>query len=236
MRYWYCPISSKSVERQCLTGRALRFFMLTFRVLQQGSGSASGRQREWLVVDKEGNCSFIVVGNRDWQHARASPFHSILTNSLLKLAAIESNLSRHHILPLSQVDKHELVANLGIHYRDLRIVDPHVPTPYPSGIFTREKAIVLNLESLRCTAQCRKRTHLFQLTSDGTLIATAVPSVQEHHMQGQGLHPQCSQPWEAAELRDHVDGRQLFHKRPACQGRASKAWSPGHQVRSQPPQ
>jgi len=49
----------------------------------------------------------------------------------------------------SQVDKHELVLQLGVHYRDLRIVDPHVPTPYPSGIFLREKAMVLNLESLR---------------------------------------------------------------------------------------
>ena len=48
-----------------------------------------------------------------------------------------------------QVDKHELVLQLGVHYRDLRIVDPHVPTPYPSGIFLREKAYVVNLESLR---------------------------------------------------------------------------------------
>ncbi len=48
-----------------------------------------------------------------------------------------------------QVDKHELVLQLGVHYRDLRIVDPHVPTPYPSGIFLREKAMVINLESLR---------------------------------------------------------------------------------------
>ena len=50
---------------------------------------------------------------------------------------------------VEQVDKHELVLQLGVHYRDLRIVDPHVPTPYPSGIFLREKAYVVNLESLR---------------------------------------------------------------------------------------
>lgn len=48
-----------------------------------------------------------------------------------------------------QVDKHELVLELGVQYRDLRIVDPHVPTPYPAGIFLRDKAMVLNLESLR---------------------------------------------------------------------------------------
>ena len=48
-----------------------------------------------------------------------------------------------------QVDKHELVLELGVQYRDLRIVDPYVPTPYPAGIFLRDKAMVLNLESLR---------------------------------------------------------------------------------------
>lgn len=56
-----------------------------------------------------------------------------------------------------QVDKHELVLQLGVHYRDLRIVDPHVPTPYPSGIFLREKAMVLNLESLRWVSAIRQQ-------------------------------------------------------------------------------
>ncbi|KAK9843507.1 hypothetical protein WJX81_006572 [Elliptochloris bilobata] len=48
-----------------------------------------------------------------------------------------------------QVDKHRLVSELGINYRDVRILDPMVPTPSPSTIFIRDKAILVNLESLR---------------------------------------------------------------------------------------
>lgn len=48
-----------------------------------------------------------------------------------------------------QVDKHLIVSELGIHYRDLRIVDPLVATPYPASVFIRESALVVSLESLR---------------------------------------------------------------------------------------
>ena len=41
------------------------------------------------------------------------------------------------------------MSELGIHYRDLRIVDPLVATPYPASIFIRESALVISLESLR---------------------------------------------------------------------------------------
>ena len=45
--------------------------------------------------------------------------------------------------------QHEIVSELGVHYRELRIVDPLLPTPYPASLFIREKALVVNLESLR---------------------------------------------------------------------------------------
>ena len=83
------------------------------------------------------------------------------------------------------MDKHAVVAELGIRYRDLRILDPlvstahktmsavlytrtdsvmfalccltiirhsgmlQVPTPYPTALFIRDKALVVNLESIR---------------------------------------------------------------------------------------
>lgn len=52
---------------------------------------------------------------------------------------------------------------LGIPYRDLRILDPLVPMPYPTAIFIREKALVVNLETIKmiiCKDQvcvCRER-------------------------------------------------------------------------------
>ena len=48
-----------------------------------------------------------------------------------------------------QMDKHTLVARLGIPYRDLRQMDPFIPQPYPSAILVRERAIVLSLENIR---------------------------------------------------------------------------------------
>ncbi len=48
-----------------------------------------------------------------------------------------------------QVNKKKIVDDLGVHYRDLRYLEPLVPTPYPAAIFIRDKALVVNLESLR---------------------------------------------------------------------------------------
>eukprot|EP00891_Asterochloris_glomerata_P004784 jgi/Astpho2/4784/fgenesh1_pg.00067_%23_229_t len=48
-----------------------------------------------------------------------------------------------------QGDKHIMTHQLSIPYRDLRVLDPQVPIPYPSAIFIREKALVVNLETIR---------------------------------------------------------------------------------------
>lgn len=55
------------------------------------------------------------------------------------------------------VDKHRLVQDLNIRYRDLLTLDPSVPIPYPASFFIREKAMVVNLEAVRliiCANQC----------------------------------------------------------------------------------
>lgn len=56
-----------------------------------------------------------------------------------------------------QVDKHLLVYQLGIRYRDLLTLDPTLPLPFPAALFIRERAIVVNLETVRmiiCSNQC----------------------------------------------------------------------------------
>lgn len=50
---------------------------------------------------------------------------------------------------LVQVDKAALVQRLWIPFRDLRQLDPTAPGPYPSSIFIRERALVVNIESVR---------------------------------------------------------------------------------------
>lgn len=37
--------------------------------------------------------------------------------------------------------------------RDVRVIDPLVPLPYPIDIMVREKAILLNLEAIRMVIQ-----------------------------------------------------------------------------------
>ncbi|KAK9864899.1 hypothetical protein WJX84_008296, partial [Apatococcus fuscideae] len=55
----------------------------------------------------------------------------------------------HGVVTFVKVDKHAMVQDMGIHYRDLRTVDPLVSTVYPASIFIRDKALVVNLECLR---------------------------------------------------------------------------------------
>jgi len=49
-----------------------------------------------------------------------------------------------------QADKHALVHTLGVQLRDLRLLDPHLNTSYPSALLCRDKALVVNLEHIKC--------------------------------------------------------------------------------------
>ena len=50
-----------------------------------------------------------------------------------------------------------VVRDLGVRYRDLLTLDPTVPIPFPAAILIRERALVVNLETVRmiiCSNQC----------------------------------------------------------------------------------
>jgi hypothetical protein len=51
-----------------------------------------------------------------------------------------------------QADKYKLTTKLGIQTRDLRLLDPHLATTYPSAILCRDKSIVVNLEHIKVTS------------------------------------------------------------------------------------
>ena len=51
---------------------------------------------------------------------------------------------------LVQADKSALTHELGIQLRDLRLLDPQLAHSYPSAILCREKALVVNLEHIKC--------------------------------------------------------------------------------------
>eukprot|EP00955_Chlamydomonas_euryale_P088975 364426-Chlamydomonas_euryale.AAC.41 len=48
-----------------------------------------------------------------------------------------------------QADKYKLTGKLGIQTRDLRLLDPHFTTTYPSCILCRDKSVVVNLEHIK---------------------------------------------------------------------------------------
>ena len=52
-------------------------------------------------------------------------------------------------LPL-QADKHAITQQLGVQLRDLRLLDPQLHNSYPSALLCRDKALVVNLEHIKC--------------------------------------------------------------------------------------
>jgi len=78
-----------------------------------------------------------------------------------------------------QVEKQTLVQNLGIPYRDLRILDPLVPMPYPTAIFIREKALVINLETIKMII-CRDQVFLLSVVDMSMPDKPARPTLEHH--------------------------------------------------------
>lgn len=49
-----------------------------------------------------------------------------------------------------QAEKNELTHRLGVQLRDLRVLDPLLAASYPSAILARDRALVVNLEHIKC--------------------------------------------------------------------------------------
>lgn len=49
-----------------------------------------------------------------------------------------------------QPDRYTLMNKLGVQLRDLRVLDPQLATSYPSAILCRDRALVVNLEYVKC--------------------------------------------------------------------------------------
>jgi len=65
-----------------------------------------------------------------------------------------------------KVDKYTLATKLQIPLRDMRVLDPLFPTPYPSAIFLRDYSIVLNLEHIKLIA-CQDQVWLLDSNKAG---------------------------------------------------------------------
>ena len=49
-----------------------------------------------------------------------------------------------------QAEKNELTQGLGVQLRDLRVLDPLLAASYPSAILARDRALIVNLEHIKC--------------------------------------------------------------------------------------
>ncbi|KAK2079687.1 hypothetical protein QBZ16_002082 [Prototheca wickerhamii] len=74
-----------------------------------------------------------------------------------------------------EVDKHVLVYELGVRYRDLLTLDPTLPLPFPAAILIREQALVVNLENVRMII-CANQCYILSVPSDRDPYKPAHPT------------------------------------------------------------
>lgn len=88
-----------------------------------------------------------------------------------------------------QADKLSITHELGIQVRDLRILDPAMATSYPSAILCREKALLVNLEHIKCIITT---SYLLLLNADQPSVLQFAEDVKyrlAHHSQHRPAKP-----------------------------------------------
>lgn len=68
-------------------------------------------------------------------------------------------------------EKSKLTQQLGVHLRDLRVLDSSLACSYPSALFCRDRALIVNLEDINCIIT--SRFVLFKATEDSAHLSFA---------------------------------------------------------------
>lgn len=93
-----------------------------------------------------------------------------------------------------QADKLSITQQLGIQVRDLRLLDPAMATSYPSAILCREKALLVNMEHIKCIITTN---YLLLLNADQPSVLQFAESVQFRL-----THPTHAHPPKIADQAD----------------------------------
>lgn len=72
----------------------------------------------------------------------------------------------------------QLAQKLGVHLRDLRVLNSSLACSYPSGLFCRDRALIVNLEDINCIITAG--FVLFKATEDSTHLSFAA-KLQGHY-------------------------------------------------------
>ena len=114
----------------------------------------------------------------------------------------------------------EMQRELGVPFRDLMILDPNLPTAYPSSIFIRPRAIVVNLEHIKMIVvssyalllntdspgpHTRRFVALLKQQLTPRSPAEQMQQQQQHHQQH---HQQLQQQVQAAAMGGRIKRRQ----------------------------
>ncbi len=99
----------------------------------------------------------VTSGVADVNHTQLGPYKDSLkaterkkTGPLYVAARKWVKVDRNGTSSIIQAEKNELTHQLGVQLRDLRVLDPYLAASYPSAILSRDRALVVNLEHIKC--------------------------------------------------------------------------------------
>lgn len=99
----------------------------------------------------------VTSGVGDVNHAQLGPYKDSLkaidrkkVGPLYVAARKWVKVDRNGTSSIIQAEKNELTHQLGVQLRDLRVLDPYLAASYPSAILSRDRALVVNLEHIKC--------------------------------------------------------------------------------------
>ncbi len=99
----------------------------------------------------------VTSGVADVNHAQLGPYKDSLkaterkkVGPLYVAARKWVKVDRNGTSSIIQAEKNELTHQLGVQLRDLRVLDPYLAASYPSAILSRDRALVVNLEHIKC--------------------------------------------------------------------------------------
>ena len=75
----------------------------------------------------------------------------------------------------AQADRAEVMGELGIHSRDLRVLDPALTQAHPAAVLCRERVLLLSLEHLKAAITPQ---HLLALNCDHPMAARFLDELQ----------------------------------------------------------
>ena len=96
-----------------------------------------------------------------------------------------------NLLHLLQADKSILTAQLNLHTRDLRVLDPMLTQMNPCAILCRERAILINLEHVKCIVTTQ---YVLVLNVENRAVLSFLDELQKKLRQQVRPVP-CSDTW-----------------------------------------